>query len=404
MSVTHRDYIFEDLQTRYDFVRDLPLSTVYSLFYSNKIYEELRDSHCNSLPTGINSDICDHRSFCISFQNALRDLYGMILTKYLDNNSKWCEYLSYCIHTNILNSKSCKHNEQLYRQIDEIIRDYHTVHNNCNIQKFTIGREDFIKKKKLYLLGEILFWIKNKYEYSDYLNKYSYDTFFGECSSLYGQIISTDKCNIKEAYRKEFINLVNTFNSTKEYLIGKHKSIPHDDLDLPKETLCQQAVKGIKTGSELPEKIKAAQEKPEEDEALEKKTVESTGPKGEGLVAGVSLSDARVTEGSLYTEPAATLSDIQIEVEAMDGESSDENTSNTLGTIVGTSLGFVLPLITMYRFTPLGTWINTKILGRNNIMKNIKNNNQDFLLNSSENREMELGDTMYRVAYNSVTK
>ncbi|SCA60220.2 Plasmodium vivax Vir protein, putative, partial [Plasmodium vivax] len=82
-------------------------------------------------------------------------------------------------------------------------------------------------------------------------------------------------------------------------------------------------------------------------------------------------------------------------------EHTDENISNPVGTIIGTSLGFVVPLITIYKFTPLGSWINTIILGRNKILKNMERNNQHLLLNSTENSEINSDDTMYRIKYNS---
>ncbi|KNA02225.1 hypothetical protein PVNG_04456, partial [Plasmodium vivax North Korean] len=82
-------------------------------------------------------------------------------------------------------------------------------------------------------------------------------------------------------------------------------------------------------------------------------------------------------------------------------EHTDENISNPVGTIVGTSLGFFVPLITIYKFTPLGSWLNTKVLGRNKIQKNMERNNQHLLLNSTENREINLGESMYRIKYNS---
>ncbi|KMZ88705.1 hypothetical protein PVMG_05746, partial [Plasmodium vivax Mauritania I] len=82
-------------------------------------------------------------------------------------------------------------------------------------------------------------------------------------------------------------------------------------------------------------------------------------------------------------------------------EQTDGNTSNPVGTIIGTSIGFVVLLITIYKFTPLGSWINTRILGRNNILKNMERNNQQLLLNSTENGEINLGETMYRIKYNS---
>ncbi|SCA59791.1 VIR protein [Plasmodium vivax] len=88
-----------------------------------------------------------------------------------------------------------------------------------------------------------------------------------------------------------------------------------------------------------------------------------------------------------------------------DSENSEEisnyNISNSTGTIIGTSLGFVLPLITIYRFTPLGSWINTKIFRKDRLIENMKRNERELLLNSSGIGEMNFDNTRYHIMYNS---
>ncbi|KNA02612.1 hypothetical protein PVNG_06495 [Plasmodium vivax North Korean] len=95
----------------------------------------------------------------------------MINADILLNNSKWCEYLSYFINDNIKNSEICNDLEQLYTELDKLKIYYSTLSNNCIISNFKITKDVFVKKKKLYLLSEILFWIKNEYESISYVEQ-----------------------------------------------------------------------------------------------------------------------------------------------------------------------------------------------------------------------------------------
>ncbi|GAB69723.1 hypothetical protein PCYB_004720 [Plasmodium cynomolgi strain B] len=52
-------------------------------------------------------------------------------------------------------------------------------------------------------------------------------------------------------------------------------------------------------------------------------------------------------------------------------------------------------------YTPLGSWIKTKLLRRNKLMENMKRNNYELLLNDIENSQAGLKDTMYHIRYNS---
>ncbi|CAI7717557.1 Plasmodium vivax Vir protein, putative [Plasmodium vivax] len=103
-------------------------------------------------------------------------------------------------------------------------------------------------------------------------------------------------------------------------------------------------------------------------------------------------------------EASDTLKHTPSEAEVINAKTPNDNTPIPVGTITYTSLGLVLPLVTLYRFTPLGSWVNTKLLGRNKILKNIKKNNEYLLLNSTENPDIHLDDAMYRIKYNSATK
>ncbi|EDL42763.1 variable surface protein Vir22, putative [Plasmodium vivax] len=123
-----------------------------------------------------------------------------------------------------------------------------------------------------------------------------------------------------------------------------------------------------------------------------------------GSEGGLFLTEIDVRGGHLDTEVTESLGNKQFGTEDNNGESSNYNASNHVRTITYTSLGLVLPLATLYRFTPLGSWVNTKILGKNKLMENMRNNNYELLLNDIRNSEMSLNDTTYSISYNSAAK
>ncbi|KNA02584.1 hypothetical protein PVNG_05128 [Plasmodium vivax North Korean] len=85
----------------------------------------------------------------------------------------------------------------------------------------------------------------------------------------------------------------------------------------------------------------------------------------------------------------------------INGNLPEEVRTNKGGTIASSLAGSCFFLGMMYKFTPMGSWINTKVLGRNKLMDNMKRNHYELLLNGVGNREMSLNDTMYHIRYNS---
>ncbi|SCA59669.1 VIR protein [Plasmodium vivax] len=112
-------------------------------------------------------------------------------------------------------------------------------------------------------------------------------------------------------------------------------------------------------------------------------------------------------------EASDPLNHTQLDVGDSNGDTPNNNTKIPVGTILYTSLGSVLPLVTLYRLTPLGSWVNTKILGKNKLMDNMKKNHYELLLNDVRNGEMNLNDAgnheaslndpIYHIRYNSAT-
>ncbi|SCA60771.1 VIR protein [Plasmodium vivax] len=99
--------------------------------------------------------------------------------------------------------------------------------------------------------------------------------------------------------------------------------------------------------------------------------------------------------------PTGDLNGDDATIRTMHGNSIEEITSPKLGTIGATLAGSSLFLIMMYKYTPLGSWVSTRILGRNKLMENMKKNNYELLLSDVGNQEASLNDTMYHISYNS---
>ncbi|KNA01003.1 hypothetical protein PVNG_03110 [Plasmodium vivax North Korean] len=82
---------------------------------------------------------------------------------------------------------------------------------------------------------------------------------------------------------------------------------------------------------------------------------------------------------------------------------SESIMNKNVSTIGATFAGSSLFLVMMYKYTPLGSWVSTKILGRNKLMENMEKN-YELLLNDVGNREESLKDPMYHIRYNSAAK
>nr|CAB96711.1 vir24 [Plasmodium vivax] len=131
------------------------------------------------------------------------------------------------------------------------------------------------------------------------------------------------------------------------------------------------------------------------------------GSTSRGSHEGVAETEAR-NGGSEHAELAkkeGELLDPVIDTGHSISEANEEptngNKTNPVGTIVGTSLGFIIPLITLYKFTPLGSWVNTKIFRKDRLMENMIRNERELLLNSSGIGETNFDNARYQIMYNS---
>ncbi|KMZ88762.1 hypothetical protein PVBG_05854 [Plasmodium vivax Brazil I] len=203
---------------------------------------------------------------------------------------------------------------------------------------FNIDKEKFMNKKKLFLLSEILYLIKEEYEYISHVQINVYNQFFRECFVIYKKIISADNCNIKNEYKTELNDFIDNFNNAKAHLNGNNKEISLDDIKSFDESRCKQELNG-KQAVEAPDRGEA--QGVNEDEG-------NTGPKGEARAVVLEESSLEQVPGSRdgIDGPVVRMRDSGSDVFK---EHTDENISNPVGTNVGTSLGFFVPLITIYK-------------------------------------------------------
>ncbi|KNA02193.1 hypothetical protein PVNG_06068 [Plasmodium vivax North Korean] len=201
-----------------------------------------------------------------------------------------------------------------------------------------MDKKIFMNKKKFYLLSEILYLIKNEYEYISDVQKNIYNKFFGECVKIYKEILSADNCNIQNEYKKELNDFIDNFNKAKAYLNENNKEISHNDLQSFDASMCLQDLK-----VQVAEEVTDRRVTQEDNEATSHR-----GSEDEPAAEVLAESGLERVPGSrdVIADPVVNMRDSDLDVPK---EQTDGNTSNPVGTIIGTSIGFVVLLITIYK-------------------------------------------------------
>ncbi|SCA60012.1 VIR protein [Plasmodium vivax] len=102
--------------------------------------------------------------------------------------------------------------------------------------------------------------------------------------------------------------------------------------------------------------------------------------------------------------PQSPTDDLNVEdpmITTSDGDANEAIMPPKVGTVGATLAGSSIFLLMMYKYTPLGSWVNTKILRKDKLMENMRKNNYELLLNDLGDRDVSLNDTMYHIRYNS---
>ncbi|CAI7719366.1 Plasmodium vivax Vir protein, putative [Plasmodium vivax] len=413
MSKTHGDKFLEELERKYPFLKSLSLSSAYYSFWLDHQDKSNISQNCNFFLAQNHPDICNYSSLCTTFQNALTRIHIMQILHSSLNISKRCEYLSYWIYDNIMKSKSCDNNEQFYQKLNDLKVKYSTIHNICNIKNFEIGIKGFNKKKKLYLLGEILNLIENESKSISRAMKPFYNQYFGECANIYKEIVSEDTCEINKYYNSELTEFKKNFDAAKSFLIKNDVDITYD-LITYNEPVCpeqSQSVQGATGESEQGEKVGSEElgEKAGTEEqrgaGLERAGAEVTDQAGQHAQQSASGVEPELGTGTELLQPPGedSLNGEGSSVAGIGGDTSESVAPKSVSTIGATLAGSSLFLLMMYKYTPLGSWVSTKILRKDKLMDNMNKNNYELLLNDIGNREGSINDTMYNIRYNNIS-
>ncbi|SBT53048.1 PIR Superfamily Protein [Plasmodium ovale wallikeri] len=85
-----------------------------------------------------------------------------------------------------------------------------------------------------------------------------------------------------------------------------------------------------------------------------------------------------------------------------DDVSLEEKNISVVGSILGPSFGTLFTMLILYKFTPIGQWINSKI-GKNIETQSILcDENDESLLNISDSEHINFCDNSYLISYDSV--
>ncbi|SCO65053.1 VIR protein [Plasmodium vivax] len=389
MLKTLDDTYFDTLEKTFYFLTDLPLKKLYGAFSSYGRFPPIPHYFCNNLLKTNSLNTCNLYSPCTSAQNVFSALNRMFLDKEIDNSIKACEHLNYWIYDNIKNIATCDEVENFYQALNQMKLSYVENIRGCEIKKFAINKDQFIIKEKLFLLAQILHWIKEANKYILPIDYDVYNKYIDVCVKFYKDHICKNIATIKEDYSDEFKNFESNFVNAVSFLEEKGVNIEQDKLECPHDSQNRQ------TGE------RSARE---EDQAQEA----SVGPTGDREREVERLPGPPGLEGS--PRPQMTLSgggydstdQVPTEV-AVSGDSLGAVIPGKVGTIGTTLAGSSLFLVMMYKYTPFGSWINTRVLKKDKLMENMNKNNYELLLNDVGNYKTSLNDPMYHIRYNSLT-
>ncbi|SCA60831.1 Plasmodium vivax Vir protein, putative [Plasmodium vivax] len=298
--------------------------------------------------------------------------------------TKECKYLNYWIYYIIMNSSECNNISLLYKRLNEVKLPYIPKGHSCDIEYFDITKENFHKKKELFFHAEILHWIKDEYKLINDSEKDLYNKYLEECFNIYKRIICNNNSQKREDYEVELSKFRENYNGAITSLKQKHISISKEIKQLENESMCQIQPSKHPVG-EL--QAKTAQDGVTQDKV--------SGREGQEQLVGAQLPRIMGPRGPDDQASGGPM------IEENNEDSPIPDITNKAGTVGATLAGSSLFLLMMYKYTPLGSWVSTKILGRNKLMNNMKKNNYELLLNDVGNHEASLNDTMYHIRYNS---
>ncbi|SCA60310.1 Plasmodium vivax Vir protein, putative [Plasmodium vivax] len=326
-----------------------------SNFTENRDYLVL----CNTIGPRNLDDLRAFIFVCTKVATYINDFY----TKWpIENEIDHCKYLNYSINDIVKNDGNHNYNEE------NLIKAYDTLATRLSECKYRIKP---LKKSVLKNVKELS---NIYYKFNKYINaiKENPNT---DCKDVYDSVkYYRDNENSCKGVTNKFCVAL---DDLKKYLLSNISLVN-----------CDKEEHNLKYFLSL-------------DNTKNVKLEEEAEAQGRKDITNVVENEREEAMGTKITEP---LSNTKLVDGDNNGEPGNHNASSPVRTITYTSLGLVLPIVTLYRFTPLGSWVNTKILGKNKLMDNMKRNHYELLLNDVRNGEMGLNDTTYSISYNSAAK
>ncbi|SCO65531.1 Plasmodium vivax Vir protein, putative [Plasmodium vivax] len=312
---------------------------------------------CNSFgPTDINEGLVFINP-CMNVVSYIKDNYTKCPMK---DERDCCKYLNYSINDVLKNNRSHHYNEETFiKAYNILVEELSKCINSIKV----IDNNVFNNVKKLSNIY---------YKFNNHIK-------------IINENQTTD-CQHLSHIVQSYLNIKNTCKGDTNNFCDAVDKFKKDYLSKISHVKCKNAVYDLDSFLLLDHTKPLSFEEEAEEGQDKTKVVEGVG------------------EGGIGTEEAARLRPVELLDVDKNGDPSNHNASNPVRTITYTSLGLVLPLATLYRLTPLGLWVNTKILGKNKLMDNMKKNHYELLLNDVRNGDMSLNDTTYSISYNSAAK
>ncbi|SBS95407.1 PIR Superfamily Protein [Plasmodium ovale curtisi] len=296
----------------------------------------------------------EFRKVCRAVEKTLNYLNPDIY-KELDNCKPY-EYISYFLYDKIKNIDTNNYFQNFYEIFPSILNSYGKVQ-NCNIIKFDTNKDEFHKKYELYFRGEILHWIKLKYESDFYFDEDFCKDYINKCFKFYNEKIKDSDCKEFEHYEEELTKFSKNINETMTFLKGKKIDITEEEIQVHHKTRCPSKEEKDRVGQQVLNQAQPGQQM----------VHASTNPNPESVSIGSPNADTNVTAG----------------------------------TVSGTFIGISLLSLLFWKFTPLGSRIQHKIWNKGNNY-NLENQNDEIILDTSTNEDIYSYNNKYNIQYQSV--
>ncbi|SBT73816.1 Plasmodium vivax Vir protein, putative [Plasmodium ovale] len=354
MDTNNVDDFFRNWYQKYNELMGLPLYLTYNKFSAYYSITRTEEDFCAYYIKEYIPHFDEIRRVCRMVEGTLNYLDSTSYEE-LDDKCKPFEYVSYLLYEKIKNIATSTSLQELYEALDYILVKTF-MGKNCDIIKFGNNNDEFDKRKELYFRGEILQWIKLKYESTFIFNRDFCKDYLNECSRFYNENIKDNYCKKFEHYAKELESFTNNFNETLRFLKEKQVNIEEKEIDLPIKSKCPPEVRIARLEQQEP---------------------------------NLASDDQPMAQDSASFHPLSVPSD-----------SPNSDTNVTAASVSGTLIGICLLSLFLWKFTPLGSRIQHKIFGiKNN--HNLENKANEKIIDTSDNEDIYSYNNEYNIQYHS---